>query len=172
LADFAAKLALNAAFTLLVHPSCTSARMTLMSLLPSNRFIAASLFVGVVSLGMSAAASAESGVRVMMNQAKIVKVARPIDTIVIGNSAIVDAAVQNSTTIVLTGKGFGSTNVVVLDKDGQAIVDQQVTVSRQESGSVRIYRRSQMQTLSCTPYCEGAYRNEAEQQSEAALNGR
>ena len=105
-----------------------------------------------------------------MNQAKIVKVARPIDTIVIGNSAIVDAAVQNSTTIVLTGKGFGSTNVVVLDEEGQAIVDQQVTVGREESGSVRVYRRAQIQTLSCTPYCERAYRNEAEQQSEAALN--
>ena len=143
-----------------------------MSSLSLNGLIAPCLLGGLISLGSLAAASADTGVQVVMNQAKIVKVARPIDTIVIGNSAIVDAAVQNSTTIVLTGKGFGSTNVVVLDEEGQAIVDQQVTVSRQESGSVRIYRRSQMQTLSCTPYCEGAYRNEAEQQSEAALNGR
>ena len=143
-----------------------------MSSLSLNGFIAPCLLGGLISVGSLPAASADTGVQVVMNQAKIVKVARPIDTIVIGNSAIVDAAVQNSTTIVLTGKGFGSTNVVVLDEEGQAIVDQQVTVSRQESGSVRIYRRSQMQTLSCTPYCEGAYRNEAEQQSEAALNGR
>lgn len=142
-----------------------------MSLLSASRLIAPRLLAGVICLGLSAAATAETGLQVVMNQAKIVKVARAIDTIVIGNPAIVDAAVQDSTTIVLTGKGFGMTNVVVLDKKGQAIVDQQVTVSRQESGSVRIYRRAQMQTLSCTPYCEGAYRNEAEQQSENALNG-
>ncbi|MFC3220592.1 pilus assembly protein N-terminal domain-containing protein [Tianweitania populi] len=142
-----------------------------MSVSSTRRPITSLLLAAMICLGFSAAARADTGLQVVMNQAKIVKVARPIDTIVIGNEAIVDAAVQNDTTIVLTGKGFGSTNVVVLDKEGQAIVDQQVTVSRQDSGSVRVYRRSQMQTLSCTPYCEGAYRNEAEQQSEKALNG-
>lgn len=137
------------------------------------RFDAVLLAAGLLLAGLAAAAASETSViQVVMNEAKIVKVARPIDTIVIGNSAIVDAAVQDATTIVLTGKGFGVTNVVVLDKEGEAIVDRQVTVSRQDSGSVRIYRRSQMQTLSCTPYCEGAYRNEAEQQSESVLNGR
>jgi Flp pilus assembly secretin CpaC len=144
--------------------------------MPSSSFARVSALVLAAALfqtGLTAEASAEtSGIQVVMNQAKIVKVARPVDTIVIGNSAIVDAVVQDGTTIVLTGKGFGITNVVVLDKEGEAIVDQQVTVSRLDSGSVRIYRRSQMQTLSCTPYCEGAYRNEAEQQSEAAMNGR
>lgn len=132
---------------------------------------AAALLIAAVTLVPATAQADEPGIQVVMNQAKIVKVARPIDTIVIGNAAIVDAAVQNSTTIVLTGKGFGLTNVVALDKEGKAIVDQQVTVSRGDSGSVRIYRRSQMQTLSCTPYCEGAYRNDAEQQSEATMRG-
>ncbi|MBS9719246.1 pilus assembly protein N-terminal domain-containing protein [Tianweitania sp. BSSL-BM11] len=142
-----------------------------MSLLQVTRSLTPLLLGGLLGFALMGPASAETGVQVMMNEAKIIKVARPIDTVVIGNSAIVDAAVQNNTTIVLTGKGFGSTNVVLLDKDGQAIVDQQVTVSRQDSGSVRVYRRAQMQTLSCTPYCEGAYRNEAEQKSEEALNG-
>ena len=63
-----------------------------------------------------------------MNQAKIVKLARPADTIVVGNPAIADAAVQDASTIVLTGKGFGVTNLVILDGDGNPIVDEQVTV--------------------------------------------
>jgi Flp pilus assembly secretin CpaC len=150
-----------------------SAQEPSMPLLSFVRLTAVLLASGLSATVLPTAVLAEaSGMQVMMNQAKIVKVARPIDTIVIGNSAIVDAAVQDGTTIVLTGKGFGTTNVVVLDKEGQAIVDQQVTVSRQESDSVRIYRRAQIQTLSCTPYCESAYRNEAEQQSEAAIAGR
>ena len=41
-----------------------------------------------------------------MNQAKIVKLARPADTIVIGNPAIADASVQDASTIVLTARGF------------------------------------------------------------------
>lgn len=130
-----------------------------MFLLQVTRSLTPLLLGGMLGFAVIGPASAETGVQVMMNEAKIIKVARPIDTVVIGNSAIVDAAVQNNTTIVLTGKGFGSTNVVLLDKDGEAIVDQQVIVSRQDSGSVRVYRRAQMQTLSCTPYCEGAYRS-------------
>lgn len=129
--------------------------------------------LGVVSLALAAAMSAAgagSGVEVVMNQAKIVKLARPADTIVIGNPAIADASVQDGSTIVLTGKGFGVTNLVVLDADGAPIVDELVTVVRSSTSSVRIYRRSQVQTLSCTPYCEGAYKTDAERTSEAEMN--
>lgn len=112
------------------------------------------------------AADAGSGIQVVMNQAKIVKLSRPADTIIVGNPAIADASVQDSTTIVLTGKGFGVTNLVVLDGDGNPVVDEQVTVGRQEASSVRVYRRASVQTLSCTPYCESSYKSEAEKTSE------
>jgi Flp pilus assembly secretin CpaC len=115
-------------------------------------------------------AIADSGIKVDMNQAKIVKLARPADTIVIGNPQIADASVQDASTIVLTGRGFGVTNLVILDSDGNPIVDEQVTVSRQTASSVRVYRRAEIQTLSCTPYCESSYKSEAERQSEAEMS--
>jgi hypothetical protein len=43
-------------------------------------------------------------------------------------------------------------------------------VSRHDANSVRIYRRAEVQTLSCTPYCESAYKNEAEKTSEQEMN--
>ena len=82
------------------------------------------------------------GIEVTMNQAKIVKLSRAADTIVVGNPAIADASVQDASTIVLTGKGFGVTNLVVLDEAGAPIVDEQVTVTRSTASSVRIYRRA------------------------------
>ena len=120
--------------------------------------------------GYAAPAYADAGISILMNEAKIVKLARPADTIVVGNPEIADASVQDATTIVLTGKGFGVTNLVVLDMDGAPIVDEQIYVSRQDAKSVRIYRRSEVQTLSCTPYCEGSYKSEAERMSEAEMN--
>ena len=117
-------------------------------------------------------AQAGTGIEVTMNQAKIVKLARPADTIVIGNPAIADASVQDASTVVLTGKGFGVTNLVILDGDGSPIIDEQVTVIRQDASSVRIYRRAEIQTMSCTPYCESSYKNDAERTSEAELNAR
>lgn len=122
--------------------------------------------VGGLVAGTGLCALAGSGIEVTMNQAKIVKLSRPADTIVVGNPAIADASVQDATTLVLTGKGFGVTNLVVLDDTGAPIVDEQITVGRQTASSVRIYRRAQTQTLSCTPFCESAYKSEAEKISE------
>lgn len=119
---------------------------------------------------LSTPSLAGTGIDVVMNQAKIVRLSRAADTIVIGNPAIADAAVQDATTIVLTGKGFGVTNLVVLDRDGSPIVDEQITVGRDEASSVRIYRRADVQTMSCTPYCESSYKSDAERVSEAEMS--
>lgn len=141
----------------------------------SGRFLSGgALRAALVACGTLLAASqaiAASGIDVVMNQAKIVKLARPADTIVIGNPAIADASVQDATTIVLTGKGFGVTNLVVLDADGNPIVDEQITVSRDNPNSVRVYRRAAVQTMSCTPYCESSYKSEAERTSELEMGG-
>lgn len=115
--------------------------------------------IGLV-LAIGGAQAAE--IEVSVNQAKVLKLTRAADTIIIGNPQIADASVQDATTIVLTGKNFGSTNLVVLDGDGAPIVDQQVVVSRNEAGTLRIYRRAAIQTLSCTPNCEAAYLSDAE----------
>ena len=123
----------------------------------------------VAAMVMGANAQAEPGIEVIMNQARIVKLTRAADTIVVGNPAIADASVQDANTIILTGKGFGVTNLVVLDSDGTAVIDEQVTVVRQTAQSVRIYRRADIQTLSCTPYCEGSYKSDAERMSEAEI---
>lgn len=127
-------------------------------------------FVATMLASLLGAAQA-ADISVSVNQAKIIKLSRPADTIVIGNPQIADASVQDATTIVLTGKGFGSTNLVVLDEAGAPIVDQQVVVSRSEASTVRVYRRADIQTLSCTPNCEAAFLSEAESTSEAATAG-
>ncbi len=123
-----------------------------------------------LALAVAAPAAAQEPITVVINQAKILKLSRAADTIVIGNPSIADAAVQDSSTIVLTGKGFGVTNLVILDADGQPIIDEQVTVSRQTANSVRIYRRANVQTMSCSPFCESAYKTEAERMSEAEMS--
>lgn len=127
--------------------------------------------IATATLLVAAPASASETIRVLMNQAKIVKLARPADTIVIGNPNIADASVQDASTIVLTGKGFGVTNLVILDADGLPIVDEQVVVSRNVADSVRIYRRAEVQTLSCTPFCESSFKTEAESASEKEMSG-
>lgn len=129
------------------------------------------LSLGLAFLIVSAAIPAlAEGIEVTMNQAKIVKLSRAADTIIIGNPEIADASVQDASTVVLTGKGFGVTNLVILDDTGAPIIDEQVMVSRATASTLRIYRRASVQTLSCTPYCESSYKSEAERQSEQDMS--
>ena len=93
-------------------------------------------------------------ITVFVDQARVVKLARPADTIIVGNPRIADAAVQDASTVVLTGKGFGVTNLVILDRDGAPIVDEQIVVSRASANAVNVYRRAALEALSCSPYCE------------------
>jgi Flp pilus assembly secretin CpaC len=138
-----------------------------------TRFARTTSIAAVLTLAAgTGVALADAGINILMNQAKILKLSRPADTIIIGNPQIADASVQDASTIVLTGRGFGVTNLVVIDTDGMPLLDEQIVVSRDTASSVRVYRRANVQTLSCTPYCEGAYRTEAEQQSETAMGQR
>ncbi len=98
------------------------------------------LLAGSLLAASSLSAFAGSTIDVEINQAKILKLSRPADTVVIGNPLIADASVQDASTIVLTGKGFGQTNLVVLAEDGSPIVDQQISVSRNSASTVRIYQ--------------------------------
>jgi putative type II/III system pilus formation protein len=154
---------LNRWFTNLVHVPLNSLPpwSALMTGLRSSFPIAALLAAAAFAMP----AKAGPGIEVTMNQAKIVKLSRAADTVVVGNPAIADASVQDAETIVLTGKGFGVTNLVILDQDGSPIIDEQVTVVRQDASSVRIYRRSEIQTMSCTPYCESSYKSDSEKAS-------
>jgi Flp pilus assembly secretin CpaC len=127
------------------------------------------LGLAVVIATATMPAAAEPGIEVTMNQAKILKLSRPADTIVIGNPEIADASVQDASTVVLTGKGFGVTNLVIFDEAGAPIIDEQILVSRSTASTVRIYRRAMVQTLSCTPYCESSYKTEAERASETEM---
>lgn len=124
---------------------------------------------GILLTGVAADA-AEKGIEVRMNQAKIVRLARPANTIVIGEPGIADVSVKDSSTLVLTGKGFGVTNLVVLDSDDNPIMDEMVFVRRSQEASVRIYRRAEVQTLSCVPYCEAEFKNDAAAQSDASMS--
>lgn len=92
--------------------------------------------------------------RVYMDHARVLKLDRPVSKVIIGNAAVADATVADSKTIVLTGRSFGTTNIVLLDADGNAIVDERILVSIDEDHTVRVFRQINRSVLSCTPSCE------------------
>lgn len=108
-----------------------------------------------VFLAAAASAAADDGMlRVYMDHARVLKLDRAVSKVIIGNSEVADATVADAKTIVLTGRSFGTTNLVLLDADGNAIVDERILVSIDEDSTVRVFRRTDRSVLSCTPNCE------------------
>ncbi|MEK1896236.1 MAG: pilus assembly protein N-terminal domain-containing protein [Rhizobium sp.] len=109
----------------------------------------------LVVLGLCTPAHAQQDVlRVYMDQARVLKLDRPVSKVIVGNAKVADATVADSKTIVLTGRSFGTTNLVLLDADGNAILDESILVSIDEANTVRVFRQTERSVLSCTPNCE------------------
>ena len=83
----------------------------------------------IVAIGAVSAARAET-INVAIDEAHIMHLPQGASTIVIGNPLIADASLQSGGILVITGKGFGSTNLIALDHHGQVILDRDVEVKR------------------------------------------
>ncbi|MCB1445897.1 MAG: pilus assembly protein N-terminal domain-containing protein [Rhizobiaceae bacterium] len=117
--------------------------------------IRAGAVVLAVLLASATGARADDGMmRVFLNHAKVLKLDQPVSKVIVGNAEVADATVADSRTIVLTGKAFGTTNLVLLDASGNALLDERILVSIDEGNTVRMYRQTDRTVLSCTPSCE------------------
>jgi Flp pilus assembly secretin CpaC len=99
------------------------------------------------------AAGASNKVAVLIDQATLVRLDRPAAEIVVGNPSIADVSVQTSKLLVITGKSFGETNLVVMDADGKVVANRQLIVQEPRTGFVTMYRGIARQTLHCAPNC-------------------
>jgi len=103
---------------------------------------------------MQLALAANLDVEVLSDQATMLHLERAAAEIVVGNPSIADVSVQNSKVLVLTGKSFGETNLIVLDAEGKVIINRRIVVREPRGGYVTVYQGVARQTLHCSPNCE------------------
>lgn len=113
-------------------------------------FLAAGLAMSVAA----SAGTADDTVAVVVDQAKVVKLPEKVATIVVGNPLIADVSIQPGGLMVITGKGYGVTNVVALDRAGSPLMERKVLVKGAYDGTVVVYRGIERETYSCAPFCE------------------
>jgi hypothetical protein len=120
----------------------------------AGRLVPSAATIAAIALatGISAADAAEA-INVIMDQAKIARVPERTATLVVGNPLIADVSVQSGGAMVVTGKGYGVTNVIALDRGGKVLFDRLVRV-KGPMESVVIYRGATRESYTCEPYCE------------------
>ena len=107
------------------------------------------------ALGLTALAAPANAadIGVILDHSRLVKLPEKVATIVIGNPLIADATVQAGGLMVLTGKGYGSTNIIALDRTGAVLMERTIEVYAPRD-TVVVYKGVNRETYSCSPYCE------------------
>ena len=102
----------------------------------------------------SLAAPDPDRIAVYVDQAKLVKLPAKVSTIVVGNPLIADVTLQSGGIVVVTGKGYGATNFIAMDRNGEVLVDRQIQVEGPTDQMVTVYRGVERESYSCMPICQ------------------
>lgn len=109
-----------------------------------------------VSIALSLAAgdaAAETAITVYSDQARVMAMKGQPATAIVGNPMFADASIRPGM-IVIHGRHFGTTNIVVLDNAGNELADFQVTVVQSPATRVTIYQAGGPITYTCGSNCE------------------
>ena len=101
-------------------------------------------------------AQAAEPFKVTLDQTVSLSLARPAASVALGNATVADVTVSDASTLLITGKAFGTTNLLVLDRNGATILQTQLVVSADSVGQLTIYRGSGTNTYSCVEKCRPA----------------
>jgi Flp pilus assembly secretin CpaC len=93
---------------------CMGVRIT-----PSARYWLLAL---LVSMAFTAPAIAREAIAVKIDQATVLKLPECAATVIVGNPLIADFTIQPGGLAVITGKGYGATNVIVMDHSGAVMM--------------------------------------------------
>jgi Flp pilus assembly secretin CpaC len=122
---------------------------------PRQRFAFHALATGMLMWPVAAIAEPSvNTVSVNVDQARLVKLPARVATIVVGNPLIADVALQAGGVLVVTGKGYGATNFIAMDRSGEVLVDRQIQVEGPTDQLITVYRGVDRESYSCMPVCQ------------------
>jgi hypothetical protein len=120
--------------------------------LPIFGVIAAAALTAALAPGALAA----EPFKVALDQTVSMSLAHPAASVALGNATVADVTVSDANTLLITGKAFGTTNLLVLDRNGHTILQTQLVVSADSVGQLTIYRGAGTNTYSCIEKCRPA----------------
>ena len=115
--------------------------------------LAGDLAAAAASAAAAPAALADEQIVVHLDEARVIKLPDRATTVVVGNPLIADLSVQPGGLAVLTGKSYGATNFLIMDKSGAVLTEHNVEVQGPTDKIVVVYRGVNRATYSCTPEC-------------------
>jgi Flp pilus assembly secretin CpaC len=109
--------------------------------------------LGLSSAAAAGAAAPSDVLKITLDQAKVAKVPTGTTTLVVGNPAIADVTMlKGGVGMVVTGKGYGQTNLVAIDVQGNILDEKQIVVAPTRDVLI-VQRGDSRSSYSCNPQC-------------------
>lgn len=119
------------------------------------KILVKSAFSALVCLACASAAQAQQ-LSIEASKTVPLRLSGAASSIVVGNKNIADVAVHDDRLIFVTGKSYGTTNLMVFNKAGEEVYSAEVVVTANSSNLVTVNRGGQNQTYDCAPVCRSA----------------
>ena len=100
-------------------------------------------------------ASASEELVIKSDQTQLLSISGTPGTVVIGNPSIADATVHDNK-VFLHGRASGSTNLIILDQEGNQLATFDVTVQIGGNNNVAVFKAATRFSYTCAPLCEAA----------------
>ena len=94
-----------------------------------------------------------SSVDVIIDEARLVRLKADAAQIIVGNPAIADVTAQDARLLVVTGKSYGTTNLIALDAQGKEILSVRLSVHEGDARQITLFRGTVRQSYHCAPGC-------------------
>jgi len=111
------------------------------------------LVAAIAAAFVIVAPAAAGDLRVALDQAFPIRLSEPAEGVAIGNPSIAGVTVQNDMFLFVTGRSYGSTNLVVVGQNGRVLYSGRVVVTPDETDVVMVTRGVETARMECTPLC-------------------
>lgn len=114
------------------------------------------LLLIVLSVLFSKATAYAGQIAVVYDQSTLLKLSMPVQSVIVGNPSIAHVAIRSAELLVITGKSFGTTNLIALDAAGKVAEQTRIVVVPDRRNSVNVFRGAARSSYVCTPHCRPA----------------
>lgn len=108
-----------------------------------------------LTLTFAGQAVAAPALVVPIDQSRTLPLPRGTRDVLIGNPAIADVNVLDAGKAVVVGRGYGTTNLIIIDQLGRTVMDRQIVVAA-PADQVSVIRGGKLENYACAGGCARA----------------
>lgn len=124
------------------------------------------LILAALAVVAVAAPAAAETMRIELDHSTRVRLPSPARDVLLANPDVADVTMLDTRNLVILGKAYGMTHLLIVDTAGRTVFDRNLVVSAPLKGQVSLYRGPAQRDYACAPDCEVATRKDLQKTAE------